>query len=433
MQRVLGLMALLLFAAPAIAADEPIAEVHAQATYLRQFKPAFNSPSSGPNSLGAARATSYSFTSTLYFGANLGSGWEIYLNPEFTQGVAFSQLRGTGGFTNGELARTSGAELRGYFARAFARTTWDLGGGVEDQASEANQVATRYAAERIVLTAGTMSVLDLFDAVDYSRDARTQFMNWSSLTYGAWDFPADARGYTMGLALEYISPAWSLRAGRFAMPAESNGLRLDGRFARRHGDMAEFELPFKGIARGGVLRVLAFRNQAEMGAFRDAIALPAASGTAPDLTLVRRLQSKKGIGASAQVELTENMGAYARAAFNDGKTETFAFTEIDRSLAVGVLGKGSSWGRAADSAGLAIYLNGLRAPHRDYLAAGGLGFFLGDGRLNYGAERIVESFYSLGVAKAASLSLGYQRIVNPGYNRDRGPANFLGVRMHVEI
>ena len=217
------------------------------------------------------------------------------------------------------------------------------------------------------------------------------------------------------------------------MPAESNGLRLDGRFARRHGDMAEFELPFKGIARGGVLRVLAFRNQAEMGAFRDAIALLAASGTAPDLTLVRRLQSKKGIGASAQVELTENMGVYARAAFNDGKTETFAFTEIDRSLAVGVLGKGSSWGRAADSAGFAIYLNGLRAPHRDYLAAGGLGFFLGDGRLNYGAERIAESFYSLGVAKAASLSLGYQRIVNPGYTRDRGPANFLGVRMHVEI
>jgi hypothetical protein len=417
----------------AAAADEPVVEVHAQATYLRQFKPPFNSPYAGQNSLGAARATSYSFTSTLYVGANLGRGWEIYLNPEFTQGVPFSQLRGTGGFTNGELARTSGAELRGYFARAFARKTWDLGGGGEDQASEANQVATRYASERIVLTAGTLSVLDLFDAVDYSRDARTQFMNWSSLTYGAWDFPADARGYTEGLALEYISPAWSLRAGRFAMPVESNGLRLDDRFARRHGDMAEFELPFKGIARGGVLRILAFRNRAEMGAFRDAIAVAGAAGTVPDLTLIRRLQSKKGIGVGAQLELTEHVGAYARAAFNDGKTETFAFTEIDRSLAAGVLAKGSAWGRADDSAGLAIYLNGLSAPHRDYLAAGGLGFFLGDGRLSYGGERIVETFYSLGVAKGASLSLGYQRIANPGYNRDRGPANFLGVRMHLEI
>ena len=420
-------------ASSAVAADEPAVEVHAQATYLRQFKPSFHSPYSGQNSLGAARAASYSFTSTLYIGANLGSGWEIYLNPEFAQGVPFSQLRGTGGFTNGELARTSGAELRGYFARAFARKTWDLGGGGEDQAAAANQVATRHAVERIVLTAGTLSVLDLFDAVDYSRDARTQFMNWSSLTYGAWDFPADARGYTKGLALEYISPAWSLRAGRFAMPVESNGLRLDDRLARRHGDMAEFELPFKGIARGGVLRILAFRNQAEMGAFRDAIALAGAPGTAPDLTLVRRLQSKTGIGVGAQLEVTENVGAYARAAFNDGKTETFAFTEIDRSLAIGALAKGGAWGRAADSAGIAMYLNGLRAPHRDYLAAGGLGFFLGDGRLNYGGERIVETFYSLGVAKAASLSLGFQRMLNPGYNRDRGPANFLGVRLHAEI
>ncbi len=420
-------------AAPTVAAEEPAVEVHAQATYLRQFKPSFHSPYSGQNSLGAARASSYSFTSTLYFGANLGSGWEIYFNPEFAQGVSFSQLRGTGGFTNGELARTSGAELRGYNARAFARKTWNLGGSGEDQASEANQVATRYAAERIVLTAGTMSVLDLFDAVDYSRDARTQFMNWSSLTYGAWDFPADARGYTMGLALEYISPAWSLRAGRFALPVESNGLRLDSRFARRFGDVAEFELPVKGIARGGVLRFLAFRNQAEMGAFRDAIALQATPATAPDLTLVRRLQSKKGIGAGAQLELTENVGAYARAALNDGKTETFAFTEIDRSLALGALAKGGAWGRAADSAGLAIYLNGLGAPHRSYLAAGGLGFFLGDGRLNYGSEKIVEAFYSLGVVKAASVSLGYQRIANPGYNRDRGPANFLGLRFHAEI
>jgi len=420
-------------AAHAVAADELAVEVHGQATYLRQFKPAFNSPYSGQNSLGAARATSYSFTSTLYFGANLGNGWEIYLNPEFTQGVPFSQLRGTGGFTNGELARTSGPELIGYFARAFGRKTWSLGGDGEDQASEANQVATRYASERIVLTAGTLSVLDLFDAVDYSRDARTQFMNWSSLTYGAWDFPADARGYTKGIALEYISPAWSLRAGRFAMPAESNGLRLDGRIARRFGDMAELELPFKGIARGGVLRILAFRNQAEMGAFRDAIAIATRPGIAPDLTQVRRLQSKSGIGAGAQLELTENVGAYVRAAFNDGRTETFAFTEIDQSFAVGMLAKGGAWGRGADSAGLAIYLNGLRAPHRDYLAAGGLGFFLGDGRLNYGAERIVESFYSLGVTKAASLSLGFQHIVNPGYNRDRGPANFLGLRLHAEI
>jgi hypothetical protein len=420
-------------ASSAGATEDFALDVHVQATYLRQSKPSFNSPYSGLNSLGAARASSYSVTSTLYLGANLGSGWEVYLNPEMAQGVAFSQLRGTGGFTNGELARTSGASLRGYYARAFVRKTWNLGGDWEAQASEANQVATRYAAERVVLTAGTMSVLDLFDAVDYSRDARTQFMNWSSLTYGAWDFAADARGYTRGLALEYISPGWSLRAGRFAMPVESNGLRLDGRFAERYGDMAEIELPFKGLARGGVLRFLAFRNRAEMGGFRDALALGAATGSAPDLTQVRRLQSKKGIGAGAQIELTEHVGAYARAAMNDGKTETFAFTEIDRSLAIGALLKGAAWQRDRDSIGVALYVNGLRAPHRDYLAAGGLGFFLGDGRLNYGSERIFETFYSLGLMKGTWLSLGYQRMINPGYNRDRGPADFFGFRVHAEI
>jgi hypothetical protein len=419
-------------ALPAAAADLAF-EAHAQATYLRQWKPAFGSPYAGANSLSRARAASYSFTSTLYLAARVGDGWEAYFNPEFTQGIPFSQLRGVGGFTNGELARTSGPTLIAYTARAFLRKTWNLGGDWEEKASEANQVATRYAAERIVLTAGTMSVLDIFDAVDYSRDARTQFMNWSSLTYGAWDFAADARGYTRGAALEYISPAWSLRGGRFAMPVESNGLRLDGRIAQRHGDMAEFELPFKGLARGGVLRFLAFRNRSEMGAFRDALALGVATGSTPDLTQVRRMQTKNGIGAGAQIEVTENVGAYVRAAINDGKTETFAFTEIDRSLAFGALARGGAWGRAQDSAGVAMYLNGLRAPHRDYLAAGGLGFFLGDGRLNYGGERILETFYSFGVAKGAWASLGYQHVANPGYNRDRGPANFLGMRLHAEI
>lgn len=431
--RIAAAMALILSGAiPAAAADVAF-EAHAQATYLRQWKPAFHSPYAGANSLSAARAASYSFTSTLFLAARFGDGWEAYLNPEFTQGVPFSELKGTGGFTNGELARTSGSTLRGYTARAFVRKTWNLGGEWEHQASEANQVATRYAAERVVLTAGTISVLDVFDAVDYSRDARTQFMNWSSLTYGAWDFAADARGYTRGLALEYISPAWSLRAGRFAMPVESNGLRLDSRFAQRHGDMAEFELPFKGLARGGVLRFLAFRNRAEMGAFRDALAVSAATGDVPDLAQVRRMQSKKGIGAGAQIELTENVGAYVRAAVNDGRTETFAFTEIDRSLAFGALAKGGAWGRAGDGAGIAMYLNGLRRPHREYLAAGGLGFFLGDGQLNYRDERIVESFYSFNLAKSAWFSLGYQRIANPGYNRDRGPANFVGLRMHAEL
>ena len=408
--------------------DRPI-EMHSQATYLRQSKPAFPSPYSGTNSLGGARAASYSFTTTMYLGARLGDGLEAYVNPEVTQGVPFSQLRGVGGFTNGELARTSGPEPNLYMARVFLRKTWNLGGEYEEQASEQNQVATRYAAQRFVLTAGTVSVLDVFDAVDYSRDARTQFMNWSSLTYGAWDFPADARGYTRGFAGEYITPRWSVRAGRFAMPRESNGLALDNRLGRHFGDVAEAEVPFKLRGREAALRLMAFRNRAVMGSFDAALV----AGGTPDVAGVRRLQSKSGVGAGVQAELADRVGGYVRAAWNDGKTETFAFTEIDRSLSGGVLAKGERWSRPGDSAGAAVYLNGLGRAHRSYLAAGGQGFFLGDGRLNYASERIIELFYSLHVGGRAWLSAGYQRIANPGYNQDRGPANFYGLRFHANM
>ncbi len=408
--------------------DRPI-EMHGQSTVVRQSKPAFASPYAGPRSLGAARASSYSFTATMFLGARLADGLEIYYNPEVTQGVPFSQLQGTAGFTNGELARTSGADPALYTARAFARKTWNLGGEVEEQASDQNQVKARYAARRVVLTAGTVSVLDVFDAVDYSRDARTQFMNWSSLTYGAWDFPADARGYTSGIAAEYITPAYSVRAGRFALPRESNGLRLDGRLGSRYGDVAEGEVPFRVAGRDAVLRVMAFRNRAVMGAFGDAVA----AGGTPDLATVRRLQSKSGLGAGVQAEVADNVGAYVRAAWNDGKTETFAFTEIDRSLAAGLLGKGERWSRPGDSAGIALYVNGLGRAHRDYLAAGGQGFFLGDGRLNYASERIVELFYSAHLGARVWLSGGVQRIANPGYNRDRGPADFYSLRLHTNF
>ena len=430
--RALVLVLFALPAAPAVA-DESAFEWHAQATYLRQWKPDFHSPYEGQNSLRGARESSYTFTSTLYLGARLPSGTELYINPEAVQTIAFSSLHGLGGFVNGEFQRGGAGTLKIYRARLFLRHAWNLAGDYGEQESEANQVRTKYAAERVVLTAGNLSVLDVFDALDYSRDARTQFMNWASLTYGAWDYPADARGYTWGAALEYITPRWQARAGRFLVPVESNGLRLDTRIGRRYGDVAELEVPYPLAGKPAIARVLAFRNRVETGAFSDAIALGAATGAAPDVALVRHAQSKRGIGIGTQVELTPTVGAYARAGWNDGKTETFMFTEIDRSLAAGLLVKGEAWSRARDSAGVAAYVNGLSRPHRDYLAAGGLGFFLGDGQLRYGEERIVEAFYSWGVSKHGSFSLGVQRITNPGYNRDRGPANFVGFRVHAEI
>lgn len=414
-------------ALPALAQSDSI-ELHGQATYVRQAKPAFSAQYSGPKSFSAQREYGYSFTATAFLGARLAEGWEAYLNPELARGVLLSSLQGLGGFHDGESQRSAGPVLRGYRARAFARKTWNLGGEIEQKDSQANQVRTSYAARRFVLTAGNFSVLDVFDAVEYSREPRTQFLNWAALTYGAWDYPADARGYTWGAAAEYITPSWSLRAGRFLMPRESNGLTLNNRFMTHYGDAVELERPMRIAGRKVVARALAFHNRVHAGAFRDALD----SGSPPDITSVRHLQGKSGVGASAQAELTPDLGAYVRAAWNDGKTETYAFTEIDRSLAAGLLAKGSRWGRSDDSAGVAGYVNALSKDRRSYLAAGGLGFFLGDGRLDYAAEKTLEAFYSIGIVRGAWLTMNVQRTSNPGYNRDRGPAQVYSVRAHFE-
>ena len=433
LRHAVALSLLALTSASAVFAAEPTIEVHGQTTYIRQHKPAFRALYSGENSLGANRERDYSFTTTVFVGAKVADT-ELYWNPEFVQGLPFSGLHGLGGFTNGENQRGIGTELQGYRARLFGRHTFNIGGTLEEERrSEQNQVKTAYAAERVVVTAGNLSVLDVFDVMDYSRDARTQFMNWASLTYGAWDYAADARGYTWGAAIEYITPKFQARAGRFLVPVESNGLRLDWSFRKRYSDALEVEIPYKLLGKEATARCMLFENLVNAGAYQDALTLGSLSGGVPDVGLVRRDQKKRGFGMGTQVELSDSVGAYVRAGWNDGKNETFMFTEIDRSVAAGTLIKGTAWSRPGDKLGVASYLNGLSRNHRDYLAAGGLGFFLGDGRLSYGVEKILETFYSLGVGKNVAFSIGYQHIVNPGYNRDRGPANVIGLRIHAEM
>jgi hypothetical protein len=433
-QAILGgvLAAILLAPAGGVRAQEAEEAYGAksQATYVWQRKYPFGAAYTGTNSLTPEIEKSYSFTATAALGARTWKGGEIYLNPEVAQGVPLSHLTGLGGFTNGEIARTTGQTASFYMARAFLRQTWGLGGGRERVESDANQLAGFVDRQRVVLTVGKLSLQDLFDDNAYAKDPRTQFLNWSLMTHGAWDFAADARGYSWGVALEYFDGDWAVRAARFMMPKQSNGLALNPRIFYSFGDQVELERSHTIAGQAGKVRLLAYRNEADMGGYRDALANASATGSTPDLATSRQRRVKYGFGINLEQSVSSDAGVFARASWNNGEAETFAFTEIDRSISAGTLIKGSLWGRATDSFGLAAVMNGISGPHRDYLAAGGLGFFIGDGQLTYRTENIFETFYSLGTVKDLWVSLGFQRIFNPAYNADRGPVSVASARLH---
>ena len=405
-----------------------------QSTYVWQAKPALNSPYAGPHSLVSERETSYSLTATAALGLRLSKSTELYFDPEVAQGVPLSGLQGLGAFTNGEMARSSGANPTLYRARFFVRHVINHSGETEEVESSMNQLAGSVAKRRWVLTAGNLSILDIFDANGYAHDPRAQFMNWTLMTHGAYDYAADARGYSWGLAAEYYAEDWTVRFGRFIQPKDPNLLKLDARISAHYGDQVEFERRYTISAdRSGVLRLLGFRNRAVMSRYADAVALAASTGTAPDINLVRnREQIKYGAGINIEQQLSKGFGVFGRAMWADGKTETYAFTEIDRSASAGSSLNGNSWGRSDDVVGIAFAQNWISSEHRNVLARGGLTFFLGDGSLRYRSEKVFEIYYVLTPKNGVKVTFDAQRITNPGYNADRGSASFFSVRLHVE-
>lgn len=420
----------------ALAADEIPDEswnLKGQATYIWQKKPSFNAAYSGANSLSPAEEKSYSFSGTLFFGLRLWQGGELYFDPEVVQAVPMSKLTGLGGMANSEQQKSGGSNPTLYRARLFVRQTWGLGGAQEAQESGQNQLAVMVDKHRIVLTVGNNAIIDVFDNNAYAHDGRTQFLNWALLTHGAFDYAADTRGYTWGASLEYYYDDWVVRGGRYLVPVESNGQQLDTRIFKHYGDQLELEHTHSIGAQPGKLRLLAFRNQALMGSFQDALKDAPNNGGIPDVSRVRREQSKYGFGVSAEQSITDNIGVFARASWNDGATETYSFTEIERSVSVGTAIKGTGWGRANDVVGAALIQNGLSKAHQDYLAAGGVGAFIGDGKINYRPEQIVELYYNIGLSKNTSLMFDVQRFFNPAYNADRGPVTIGGVRLHTEF
>jgi hypothetical protein len=423
-------LALLGLSLACAAQEQETWSAHFQSTYIWQKKPSLSSPYAGPNSLRGEPEKSYSFTGTAALGLRLGRSTEAYLDPEVAQGMPISGLLGLAGFSNGELAKTSGSNPKFYMARFFVRHTVELGGEAQPVESSANQLAGTAAPKRLVLTAGTLSLLDIFDANSYAHDPRTQFMNWAFMTHAAYDYPADSRGYTYGAVAEYIDDGWALRAARFAVPEEPNQLQLDHRLFKHYGDQVELSRDYDIAGQTGTVRLLAFRMKAVMAGYAEALSAP---GATPTLDAVRNQERVKwGAGVNVEHRISDDLGLFLRAFRADGKTETYAFIEADRSASLGAQLKGTAWSRGADVIGIGLAASSISADHRSFLARGGQTFFLGDGRLRYAPERDFEVYYRAELAKGLQVTADAQQIRNPGYNADRGPALFYALRLHWE-
>jgi high affinity Mn2+ porin len=405
--------------------------LHGQATTVTQGHGSFSSPYAGDNSFEPRKETRNSFTSTLFLGCRLWEGAELYVNPELTAGQGLSHVAGLGAAPNGEISRVASPELKLALARLFLRQTLDLGGTTESITADQNQLGGLRSRRRLTFTVGKLAMGDIFDANAFTHDPRSQFLNLSLVDTSSWDYPADTKGYSWGLALEICWDAWAFRVGSFMEPTAANGPYFDHRVDRVHGDVIEVEHDHELGGRAGHVRLLGYANRADMGSYQESLQ---ESPLAPDVVATRQPgRIKYGWGLSADQALTEALGAFVRAGWNDGRTETWAFTEVDRTFAAGLSLAGTGWSRAQDRLGLALVANGLSPDHRKYLEAGGLGFMLGDGRLNAGQERLAETYYAVSLGRFLTATLDVQRIWNPGYNRDRGPVDIYALRLHAQF
>jgi hypothetical protein len=368
----------------------------------------------------------------------------LYYNPEVTSGVPFSgNLVGLGGFTNGEITRAGGSKPHLYRQRLFVRQTWNHGGEQEQIESDFNQMAGLVDKNRFVLTAGNFSTLDVFDDNAYAKDPRTQFMNWGNWTYASYDYAADARGFGWGFAGEWYQDNWVLRFGRMSGPKVPNGLPVDSSLGKHYGDQVELERAHMLADQPGKVRLLAWRNRAKTASFNDAtqwLATQTGVQTTPEALIDNRKgeKIKYGVGVNVEQAINSSVGYFLRAMKADGRTDTYAFTEADGSLSTGLVFKGGLWGRADDAVGVAFMHNTLSHDRRNFLAAGGMSFFIGDTAsatqtLTYKPEQVLEAFYSFQMTRGTWLTADYQRIQNPAYNADRGPVNVYAARLHAEF
>lgn len=406
--------------------------IHGQGTFVLQGTPGFRDPYDGTNSL-TPHQRKETIDVTLYAGVQPWQGAEIWVDPEIDQGFGLSNTLGIAGFSSAEAYKVGKKKPYFRLQRAFFRQTLDLGGASETVDGEANQFAGTRSTNRVVLTVGKFGVGDIFDTNKYAHDPRGDFLNWSLVDAGSFDYAADAWGYSTGVAAEWYQGPWTLRFGAFNLSKIPNGETLETGFQQYQLD-GEIEHRHQIAGRDGAVRVTVFRNRGQFGRFDDALALAAATGMTPDTALVRARRTRAGISLNIEQTLTDSLGFFARAGWANGQIEPYDFTDIDRTAQVGLAIDGRGWGRTGDTVGIAAVVNGISKTHERYLDAGGIGVLVGDGQLPHpGAEAIGEAYYDWKATKGFEISLDYQLIGNPGYNRDRGPANVFAVRVHGQF
>lgn len=413
--------------------------ISGQSNIILQWHPSFPSEYSGPNSLSAAAQSATSHVLTLYTGYELMDNSEVFLDIEDSTGTGIGNALGLAGYTNLDVVRTAaGVPLSHapYLARLLFRQIIPLSSERNSAERSWSNLATSLPKRRLEFWIGKLTVPDFFDTNGPGSDSHLQFLNWTVDNNGAYDYAADTRGYTDGAMLEYDDGRWSARFLEALMPKGANGIYLDADVARARSE--NFEIDYNGRFlrhHDGAIRILTYLNHANMGNYNEAISEFLDGKTAvPNIIATRRQgRHKYGIGANFEQNLTGDLRIFGRWGWNDGHNESFVYTEVDRALEFGTDYRGEAWHRSNDRVGAAFSVNAISPEHREYLALGGVGFLLGDGALNYGREKIFESYYTAHLWRGVFASFDLQHINNPGYNRDRGPVLVPAVRFHVDF
>jgi high affinity Mn2+ porin len=416
-----------------------IISLHGQATFVDQAYPSFRSPYEGPNSLSGGGQSRETFDLTLYAGVKLWQGAEFWFNPELDQGFGLNNSHGVAGFTSAEAYKQGATYPYARVQRAFVRQTIDLGGDIEKVDADVNQFAGTRTSDRLMLTVGRFGVNDIFDTNKYANNAKTDFLNWSAVNAGTFDYAGDGWGYTYGAAAEWYQGRWTLRGGIFDLSVTPAGgvsplaYGLDPTF-HNFQMVGEIEERHELWGQPGKIKITGFLSRGDAGTYSDAVALAQSTGLPADINAVRSYTSRPGVSVNLEQGITDTLGLFARAGWADGNVEPWDFTDIDRTVQAGLSLNGKGWGRPDDTIGIIGIINGISPEHVAFLNAGGLGILVGDGQLtHYGLEKIFEAYYSYALTASTRLSVDYQFINDPGYNADRGPVNVFAGRLHWQF